>query len=285
MTATATLRRTSRAAALTTLSAMYRMQGKIEAGLKRPRVQILMLHDVAQGQEKALVGLIGMLSEQHTFITYSEAVKRVLTGRIDAPYIAITFDDGLRSCNQAARILAERGISATLFLVPPFVGETDRAKVERYCTVNLNIPPEDFISWQDVDELLRQGHEIGGHTMTHSALSALSESALHDEIGGCYRELTRRIGEVRHFAWPFGHFEHFGSTAARIVFETGFESCASAQRGSHVAGVQGSPRNLCLRRDLAVPGENLDHFRYLLARNSLAAGVATNQWPAGWEVS
>lgn len=273
-----------RSAALNALSTAYRWSGRMPQGLDRPRVQVLMVHDIGESGEAEFTRLIETLAQRHRFISYSDAVDRILTGRIDAPYLSVTFDDGLISTRIAARVLSRFGISACFFLVPPFVGETDARKIEEYCRKGLNISPTGFINWDDVEELLRNGHEIGGHSMTHTVFSSLSESALRDEVGGSYRDLKRRFGAVRHFAWPFGHFSHFSAQAARIVFETGYESCASAQRGCHVTGVEGPPRDLCVRRDLVVVGESTAHLLYFLARNGLRADAAANHWPAEWKV-
>jgi peptidoglycan/xylan/chitin deacetylase (PgdA/CDA1 family) len=136
------------------------------------------------------------------------------------------------------------------------------------------------MSWGDVESLARAGHEIGSHTLTHANLAGLSASQLEDEVGTSFEMLGDRVGEVKHFSWPFGRFSHFSPAAARVVFETGFQSCASAERGCHVAQLNG--RDLCIRRTVVVAKWPIRSTLYFLSRYSQMASAHNNGWPKGW---
>jgi peptidoglycan/xylan/chitin deacetylase (PgdA/CDA1 family) len=140
------------------------------------------------------------------------------------------------------------------------------------------------MDWDDVHALLDEGHEIGSHTLTHADLGRVSRQQLHDEIEGSLDVLNRAIGPVRHFAWPYGHFSHFSAEAARIVFQAGFASCASAIRGCHVAAAE-DPRRLCIRRDNTVVNWPFGHMLYFMARNSAVASESTGTWPSEWQTA
>lgn len=268
--------------ALSTLAAFYKATGQMGAALAKNRIQFLYLHYLFEDDRDPLRKLLTRLSAKHRFIGYSEAVDRIVQGNIDAPYIAISFDDGLKDCLSAAELLNEFGIKACFFTCVSMIGETDDRRIEEFCSQQLYIPPTEFLSWDDVDTLQKAGHEIGSHAMTHLDLAKLSEQQVQAEIADSFDLLTKRIGQVRHFAWPYGRFAHFNASAAKFVFQTGFKSCASAERGCHVSQASNGASSLCLRRDNTVAKWPLDHVLYLMARNSQAASSQTNQWPESW---
>lgn len=275
------VRRVARRAALSVLTTTYGLAKRLDEDLGRPRVQFFFLHEVREGQEEVLRAILGRLAAQHQFVTYSEAVERVRHGAIDRPYVAFSFDDGLRSSRIALEVLEEFGIRACLFLCPPMVGESDRAKVEYYCRVRLNIEPEPFLDWNEIEGMVKLGHEVGAHTMTHPLMARLTAAELEDEISCSGRILRERYGAVPHFAWPFGHFRHFHRAGPELVFRAGFESCASGVRGCHVA-TEARREALCIRRDLVALDEPLAQHFYFWARNARSASASNNQWPQEW---
>lgn len=274
------LRTVLRHIALSIFAALYEVTGQMTS-LNKHRVQFLYMHDVLKDEEESFRRLLKALRHNHSFISYTEAVNRILSGNIDKPYISISFDDGLKKCLQIAQIMNEFGVKGCFFVCPSMIGETDDQKIREFCSQQLHISPTEFLSWNDVEVLLKQGHEIGSHTMTHSNLGKLPVQQVQDEIAGSFHLLSQRIGCVQHFAWPFGRFFHFSPIAARIVFETGFKSCASAERGCHVTRPENHTR-LCIRRDNTVARWSLNHILYFMARNSQKASIHSNQWPEGW---
>lgn len=275
------VRRVARRAALSVLTTTYDLANRLDEDLGRPRVQFFFLHEVRKGHKDALRLILGRLAAQHEFVTYSEAVERVRQGAIDRPYVAFSFDDGLQSSRIAFEVLEEFGIQACMFLCPPMVGETDPERVAYYCRARLNIEPEPFLDWAEIESMVERGHEVGAHTMTHPLMASLSLAELEDEIGTSGRILRHRFGAVPHFAWPFGHFRHFHPAGPEVVFRTGFESCASGVRGCHVAA---EPRReaLCIRRDLVALDEPPSQHLYFWARNARTASASNNQWPQEW---
>ena len=276
------IRELARHVALSTLAKAYEATGQMGQALKRNRIQFLYLHFLFQEDKNSFRKLLKKLSDGHDFISYSEAATRILSGDIDRPYIALSFDDGLKNCLNAAEIMNEFGIKACFFVCASMTGETDSEKIRAFCLEKMAMPPMEFLSWDDVDSLLKAGHEIGSHTMMHPNLAELSRQQLQHEIGGSYQLLTQKVGTVRHFAWPFGRFSDFSPVAARIVFETGFTSCASAERGCHVEQAKGHEKDLCIRRDNTEVRWPLDHILYFMARNSHLASALSNRWPAAW---
>lgn len=265
---------------LSTLATFYEKTGQMSSALNRNRVQFLYLHHVFEDEEDSFRKLLRILNRDHCFISYSDAVDRIWNGNIDRSYIAFGFDDGLKNCLRAAKIMNEFGLKACFFLTTSLVGETNYYKIREFCTKRLRMPPTDFLSWDDAEILLKEGHEIGSHTITHPNLAQSSVQQIQTEISGSFELLTRRFGNVKHFSWPFGRFFHFSPTAAKIVFQTGFKSCASAERGCHVA--QSEKVGLCIRRDHIIAKWPTNHVLYFIAKNSQKAVKINNQWPQGW---
>lgn len=274
--------RHSRHVALSFLATFYRLTGRLPSLLSKHRVQFLYFHHVFEDEEEPFRRLLVSLSESHHFISYSEAVDRILAGSIDAPYLCVSFDDGFKNSLGVSRIMNSFGIKGCFFLNTSMIEETDQRKIEYFCSKRLHLPPIEFLSWDDVGFLLEQGHEIGGHTVTHANLAKVPQQEIQDEVNGCYELLSRRIGKVKHFSWPYGRFSDFSCIAARAVFEAGFTSCASAERGCHIARGQLEQNYLCIRRDHIVCQWPLCHVMYFLARNSLVVLAENNTWPKEW---
>lgn len=268
--------------ALSGLAALFEVTGRMSASAGEDCVQFLALHSVFEDEEGPFRRLLRALSKEYSFVGYSTAVSKVLSGRIDGRSLAMSFDDGFKNCLCAARIMAEFGISACFFLCGSMIGETEYRRIKEFCRQRLGRPPIEFLGWEDVEALVEQGHEIGGHTLNHRNLIEASSSQLQEEIAGSFELLQRRVGSVKHFAWPYGRFFQFSASAAKVVFDTGFVSCASGERGCHTNREAIDKRMLCLRRDHMIPTWPLPHVRYFLAKSRRSAPGETELWPQGW---
>lgn len=274
-----TARTITRGLALHGISALYRLTGRMGA-LSRNRVQFIYLHHLFPEEEGDFRNLIRTLSHDHCLISFSEAVDRVKSGNIDKPYVCFSFDDGLQHCFRAGQILKEFGVSGCFFICPSFVGEKNGKKLKEICENRFAMPAMDLLSWEEVEQMVSDGHEIGSHTMNHPVLSRVSEWQMQDEISQSYEFLNRKLGQVKHFAWPEGRFFHFTPAAAKLVYDIGFASCVSAERGCHVS--KPSLPNFCVRRDYISARWPLSHSFYFLAKNSLTAIEGTTGWPESW---
>jgi peptidoglycan/xylan/chitin deacetylase (PgdA/CDA1 family) len=272
------LRGLVRSVALSSLAAIGRVTG-LDDNLRRPRVHFLYLHFVPGDEEQNFRRLLTALSSQHTFVSYSDAVSRVLSGDIDRPYVAFSVDDGVRNGLRLSELLDEFGAKACFFVCDRIPDINSQPEIARFCVTELEIPPTDFLSWAELETLLRRGHEIGNHSARHRTLSDLSADQLEDDIAGGLLRLRSRLGDgVRHFAWPRGRFFHMSAEAAAVVFRSGHASCASAERGCHVVR-PANRESLCVRREHIVSRWPVAHSLYFMARSAAAADEATNRWP------
>jgi peptidoglycan/xylan/chitin deacetylase (PgdA/CDA1 family) len=202
------------------------------------------------------------------------------SGNVHKPYISFSSDDGVLNNMEAASVFNEFGIKCCFFICPGMVGEKRYDKIREFCATRLHLPPVEFLDWTDVDELLRQGHEIGGHTSHHVDLGAVDQNLANDEIFSCKEELDRRCGSALHFAFPYGRFHNFPSTLRAAVHEAGFLSNASAERGCHVIGPEGIRlEDLLVRRDHVILDWPVEHIRYFLIKNARRKSVRGNNYP------
>lgn len=272
----ATLRGFLRKMTLNSLSAVIS-----EQQLNKPRVQFVYIHHTFKDEEKNLDSLLTQLKKQHEFISYSEAVNKILSGNIDKPYISLSTDDGFKNNLRTAEILNRHKIKACFFVNPGIIGETDYNKIKEHCEKTLKMPPIEFLDWDDIAQLQQMGHEIGSQTMMHKNIAEQEANAARHDISQSYEVLKQRCGSVAHFAYPYGRFSDFDSAGRQAVFDAGFLSCASSVRGCHIT--DGAPINnqvLCIRRDHIVLDWNIKHILYFLSHNARNASLSNNYFPA-----
>jgi hypothetical protein len=257
-------------------------EGKAAAWLKKPRIQFLYIHHIFKDEIAQLRQMLNHLAQHHQFISYSDAVNKILQGSIDKPYICISSDDGLKNNLDAGAVLREFGISACFFICPSMIGVTDAEKIAAFTKERLHFPPVEFLSWNEVDALQKQGHEIGGHTMSHVNIAGTPSTAFDYEIRECYEVISGHCGTPLHFAYPYGRHHNFSQQGRQAVFAAGFSSCASAERGCHIVGPGQTltPEELLIRRDHIILAWPWRHIRYFLVENSKKANVQTNYYPS-----
>lgn len=272
----ATLRSSLRNIAIDSLSLLANKEA-----LKKPRIQFIYIHHIFKDEEDTFRKLLQELQKDHTFISYSEAVDRLAKGNIDKPYIAFSSDDGLHNNLKAAEILSEFGASACFFINPGIVGETNETKLKEYCKNNLQFFPVEFLNWDEVGKLQRNGHEIGNHTMWHMNVAANKPEDIVADLQQSRDILNGKCGNVGHFAFPFGRFFHFSEAGRKAVFATGHTSCTTAERGCHVSSSDIIPlEQLCIRRDHTVLGWKMNHIMYFLIDSAKKATPSNNFYPS-----
>ena len=236
---------------------------------KKPRIQFLYFHHVFDDEIKKFDRLVQDLLKIYTFISYSEAVNKIISGEIDKPYVCFSSDDGFKNNLNAHCVLKNYGISCCFFINPDSIGLKSIDKIKDYCEKRLFFPPVNFLNWDDVENLKKNGHEIGSHTIGHINIAEVGLNYLEDNLFESRENIINRLGSVSHFAFPFGELKHFSRPAFDLVFRVGFNSCASAVRGCHVPSKENIDRTgLLVRRDLVIFDWSQSHVLYFNMRNS-----------------
>ena len=244
--------------------------------LSVPKVQIIEMHYLFPDEEKKFRLLLQYLVDTgHKFISFSDAIALIENGKIDRPYIAFSFDDGYANCVAASRILREFGANAIFYLNTNIVGETDYAKIARHCRVRINKPAVKFMNWQEVDMLLRQGHEIGGHTKSHFRMTDLNHDQIAEEVVEDKQKIEKMCGRCDHFAWPYGTRSDITKVGLDTVYSAGYKSCSSAVRGVHLSS---RGQRCFINRDHVIAGWPLSHTKYMLARSVRISETNSTEW-------
>ncbi len=117
--------------------------------------------------------------------------------------VALTFDDGFANFGvEAAPILQDHGLPATLFVVTDHVGRTNAWNGRE----EAGVPVLPLLDWGALCRLTELGGvTLGGHTRRHPHLPALRGALLLEEIAGAAERLRAETGaSPRTFAYPYG---------------------------------------------------------------------------------
>jgi len=129
------------------------------------------------------------------------------------PAVLFTFDDG-RESNYAvaAPLLESMGTRGLFFVVPEFIGlKGHEARDFYYSRIDIRgvAPSAREEEWSPMNpgqlaDLVRRGHSVGNHTLSHTNLAALSGAELRDQIqGGAEKIASWTQKTVESFAWPY----------------------------------------------------------------------------------
>ena len=251
----------------------------------RKIVQVVNFHHLYEREEEPFRKFLQWLGQHYQIISYTDAVQRIVSGDIDRPYAAITFDDGLESNFAAAEILKQQGISATFFVCPEIIGVTEEDKLSRYCqSARMFYESNRFVSWAELDQMIQDGHEVGCHTMTHPVFNGLSADRVDFEIQRATEILADRFGDIKHFSWPLGRFDHLGIANAASVVDAGFMAVASGHRGAHGRHQLVSVPFPCIRRDNLEARWPLSHIKHFLIGNAVRPIMPKQWWPENWQI-
>jgi peptidoglycan/xylan/chitin deacetylase (PgdA/CDA1 family) len=201
---------------------------------ERNSIQFLYGHHLFKDEIENFKTVTSYLARHFKIISYSEAVALLKTGDIDDNYLCFSFDDGMKNCMRIAEHFNELGISAMFFINPEVVDNFDNESyIQKHCSEKLHLKELDFMGWHDITLLLKMGHEVGNHTLSHQRLSAIQPEACSDEIIKSKERIEKHAGPVKHFAWTYGLKSDITPEAFKMIVQSGHESVASAIRGQH----------------------------------------------------
>jgi peptidoglycan/xylan/chitin deacetylase (PgdA/CDA1 family) len=100
--------------------------------------------------------------------------------------VTLTFDDGDADQMTAARVLRRRGLAATFYIITGAVGTPG------------------YVTRSDLHQLAADGDEIGGHTVSHLRLTALSTAEARRQVCDSRSILARWGYQATSFAYPGG---------------------------------------------------------------------------------
>lgn len=224
------------------------------------QVRVLLYHDIPSNKYEHFALQLSGLKKNWNFISPDEFAlhmkgENVLKGK----NLLLTFDDGFISNKLVAQtVLQSLGIKAIFFVLPNFINISNSTLARKYVadyiypSLDIEEVPMNWtnMNWEDLQELIKAGHTIGAHTMSHTKLSTITdEQELQKEIAKSADILQQRLGiSIVHFAFPFGTIESFSAQALKIAKER-FGFVYSGLRGINSPSVS----SFAIRRDSVTP--------------------------------
>jgi peptidoglycan/xylan/chitin deacetylase (PgdA/CDA1 family) len=133
--------------------------------------------------------------------------------------VVITFDDGYRDIfTDGLPILKQCGFTATIFLATDRIHESP-----------MRFEGVDYLTWQDVRELHKEGMNFGSHTVTHPDLRSMEPEQIDYELGYSKEVIEQKLSiAINSFSYPFPFPEEdrdftrfLGDTLENHGFENG----------------------------------------------------------------
>jgi len=194
----------------------------------RPDVPILAWHSIGSGGDEFTVGeaafaaqLDAIKSAGYHAVTFHDWLDHQDKGAPlpDKP-ILLTFDDGDEDAFTAALpALRSRGMRATFFLVPGWIGPDDAHRFAQ------GEPGRRYLIWPEMRALAQAEMEIGSHGLTHRRLPDLTKEEALREMAASKRELeTHLLVPVEVFAFPYNASRR---RLRSLVREAGYRAAVS----------------------------------------------------------
>lgn len=118
-----------------------------------------------------------------------EAGNKVADKKIPDKLVVLTFDDSAKSHFTVVRpILAQYGFGGTFFITEGFDFKTNK---------------KDYMTWDQISQLHRDGFEIGNHTRDHLGITDQSVGRFEEQLAGIEEQCKKHgIPKPVTFAWP-----------------------------------------------------------------------------------
>ena len=192
-------------------------------------------HYVFDDQKERFEEIITELKKIGTFVN-TDTCLEMLSGKrkIDGQYLHLSFDDGFRNIFTNAIPVLKRHNVPAIFFVPSRLMEANWATTKDYCKLVHMTGVTEMVRWDELQEMVNLGFEIGSHTRTHARFSDISKDAalMEDEITGSKHDLEDRLGkECKYIAWPFGEKSDADALSLQMTQKAGYHACFSAVRG------------------------------------------------------
>jgi len=181
--------------------------------------------------------------------------SKTLAIRSETPLITFTFDDVPTSaCSIGAALLERHGARGTFYVAGGGCGTAS--------------PGGLLATAEELRALCARGHEIGCHTYSHPAVSAIDYDELAADLdrnrnflAGVSREIA-----VRNFAYPYGDL----SLRTKRYLETRFDSCRSLRRGINAGTADLGALKTCPLENATIGRREISEF--------IAEAVAAGGW-------
>jgi len=183
----------------------------------RARGRILCYHSIGQ-PEFGVNDVHPTRFQRHIELSLKAGYRFVRTSEIaqaggGPKDLAISFDDGLKSVSTvAAPILRRYGIPYAVFAVSNWSDMKNPWYIDR------------VLDWREVELLLKDGVEVGSHSVSHPDFSKIDHQRAVDELCTSREVIRQRLGVAPDaFAIPFGQSMNWPAACAKSAREAGYQ--------------------------------------------------------------
>ncbi len=178
--------------------------------------------------------------------------------------VVITFDDGYKTVyDYAFPVMKELGFKGIVCIYPPFIGSRLA------------------MSWQQLEELIKEGWSVECHSMTHANLASkygekeIEKDFLHQEIVVSRDKIEKQLGnKVKFMAWPYGVYT---DRSLQVAKDAGMVGAMTVDGGGNYKGL--SPYQV--KRQVIYASDDMNKF---LIRFGMAALPISQHYPAPGQV-
>jgi glycosyltransferase involved in cell wall biosynthesis/peptidoglycan/xylan/chitin deacetylase (PgdA/CDA1 family) len=198
--------------------------------------RILVYHLVLKEDRQSFDEQMKFLKDWFLICSIPEMMKHIGAREGSSAFrAAITFDDGFRVLmDDCLEILEKHNLRASFFIPTGFVelaGQREMAARFSLKTHHYNFPLEPM-GPEDLQTLVKLGHEIGSHGVSHISLGSMSKQRVAREL----EQSAQRIGQWTNmrptgFAYPYGHTVSFLGHPTQWVRQAGYHYGLTQQRG------------------------------------------------------
>jgi len=187
-------------------------------------IPVLMYHSISTDPVNSLCVSETQLEEEmkwlydnnYNALTVDELYNILVLG--DTPPekpVLITFDDGYLNNYEAGwPILKKYGFHATFFIITNLMGS-------------------DYMDWEQLKELVKEGNSIGSHTVNHYDLAIISKERQRYELYESKLILEKQLGiSIKALCYPSGRYDE---TTIALLSELGYTLAFTTKPGRVLA--------------------------------------------------
>ncbi len=200
------------------------------SGIRKDKNELLVLnyHGIQRSFLDRFEEQLDLLEKYFDFVSVDDVENHYQGQNKSKPGVFLTFDDGIKNNLRAAEILQRRKIRALFLIVPDFVDCPEdqqpdffKRNIRPIINHNLDTEPEDTkaMSWDDLRSLLKAGHAIGSHSMTHTMVAGKSDrDTLEYEIVKSKNRIHEMTGvESAYFCAPNNSLYSCGEEEMKLI--------------------------------------------------------------------
>ena len=229
--------------------------------------RILVYHLVLKEDRKSFEEQMKFLKDHFLTGSIPEIIQAASAEGDNRSYrVAITFDDGFRVLmGDCLEILEKHNLKASFFIPTGFVEFADQPEMAAHFSLkthyyNFALEP---MRPEDLQTLVKIGHEVGSHGISHIGISSMSRQRATRELEWSAQRIRQWTGiNPSGFAYPNGHTGSVLGDPIQWIRQAGYDYGLTLRRGK----VQTSSNPFLLPREHSEGNWSVHDLRFFLMK-------------------